>query len=53
MTKIENDQMCGAPQGQSQEDGTGPLEWVVGPRETFTPGPVPEYYFLDFLIIIK
>ena len=44
-----NGQLCGTPLGRFQEDGTGPLEWVVGPRETFSPGPVPENYFLMIL----
>ena len=34
--------MCGTPRDQTPEDGTGPLEDGVGPREYFTPGPNPE-----------
>ena len=34
--------MCGTPRDRSPEDGPGPLEHVVGPREYFSPGPGPE-----------
>ena len=34
--------MCGTPWDRSPEDGTGPLEDGVGPREHFSPGPGPE-----------
>ena len=31
------------------DDGTGPLECGVGPRESFSLGPVPEYYFIKII----
>ena len=34
--------MCGTPRDRSPEDGTSPLEDGVGPREHFSPVPVPE-----------
>ena len=35
--------------GRSPEDGTGPLDCGVGPRESFSLGPVPEYYFITII----
>ena len=34
--------MYWTPRDRSPEDGTGPLEERVGPREHFSPGPGPE-----------